>query len=67
MKSKYHFFLSFYGGALAFLIFNSAGGDPTGNENNFDSQTKIVNESPKFSMVNASIQCSKRTRFYFCS
>ena len=33
MKSKVTFFiLSIYGGALAFLIFNSVGGDSAGND-----------------------------------
>ena len=62
MKSKISFFfLSLVGGSMAFSYQNNFFKNT--NENNFDSQTKIVNESPKFTMVNASTNVPKELDF----
>ena len=61
MKSKISFFLlSLVGGSMAISCRNFF---KNTNENNFDSQTKIVNESPKFTMVNASTNVPKELDF----
>ena len=62
MKSKISFFfLSLVGGAMAFFVSDNFFKNT--NENNFDSQTKIVNESPKFTMVNATTSVPKELDF----
>ena len=62
MKSKVTFFiLSIYGGALAFLIFNSVGGDSAGNDAK-NIKTEILEPTP-FSMVNSNSSIPKELDF----
>ena len=62
MKSKISFFLlSLVGGSIAYFVSNNFFKNT--NENNFDSQTKILNESPKFTMVNAKTSVPKELDF----